>query len=140
MQLEIAKEVLHRLEVARDHRPLAAHEESLRKTVKLKSLGLSSLQRTIARQESRLLWLTEGDAPTKFFHIHTNARHRKKFIRSLLHQDQVVVDEYAKAQIAFDHFDALLGTQPHCTCSIDLGRIGLPSVDMTGLDDRFIES
>lgn len=25
--------------------------------------------RSIARQESRLLWLVEGNAPTKFFHL-----------------------------------------------------------------------
>lgn len=139
-QLEMAKEVLHQLEIARDHRRLAEHEELLRKAVKLKSLGHSSLQRTIARQELRLLWLSEGDAPTKFFHIHANARQRKKFIRSLVHQDQVVVDEDAKAQIAFDHFDALLGTPPQRTCSINFGRIGILSIDMSGLDDRFTES
>lgn len=138
-QLEIAKEILYRLEIARDHRSLADHEERLRKVVKLKSLGLSSLQRTVARQESRLLWLSEGDAPTKFFHIHANARQRKKFIHTLVHQGQVVVDEAAKAQIAFDHFDALLGTPPQRTCSIELSRIGLPMVDMAGMDDHFIE-
>jgi hypothetical protein len=43
-QLEIAK-VLLRLEMARDRRVLLDHEESLRKKVKLKSLGLASLHR-----------------------------------------------------------------------------------------------
>lgn len=57
MQLEIAKEVVHRLEIARDHRTLAPHEEVLRQKLKWKSLGLSSLQRNIARQVSRLHWL-----------------------------------------------------------------------------------
>lgn len=139
-QLEIAKEVLHRLEIARYHRPLGEHEELLRKIVKLKSLGLSSLQRTVARQESRLLWLAEGDAPTRFFHMHANVRQRKKFIRSLVHQEQVVFNEEAKAQIAFDYFDAILGTPPQRTCSIDLRAIGLPTVDMSGLDDKFTEA
>jgi hypothetical protein len=42
-----------------------------------KSLGLSSLHHTIARQESRLLWLSKGDTPTRFFHVHANSRRRK---------------------------------------------------------------
>jgi hypothetical protein len=45
-QLEIAKEVLLRLEMARDRRVLLDHEESLRKKVKLKSLGLSLHRQT----------------------------------------------------------------------------------------------
>jgi hypothetical protein len=72
-QLEIAREVVLQLEMARGRRTLASHEESLRQWLKLKSLALSSLQRTITHQESRLSWLKEGDAPTKFFHAHANA-------------------------------------------------------------------
>lgn len=55
MQLEMAKDLIRQLEIAGDHRALAAHEANLRRRLKLKSLGLSSLQRSIARQESRLL-------------------------------------------------------------------------------------
>jgi hypothetical protein len=76
MQLEIGKELLHQLEMARDQRVLAPHEESLRQLVKLKSLGLMSHRSSIARQEARLLWSREGDASTTFFHAHTNSRRR----------------------------------------------------------------
>jgi predicted transcriptional regulator len=57
LQLMLAREVLHLLEVAEDSRPLVPHEESLRQFVKLESLRLASLERTLARQESRLLWI-----------------------------------------------------------------------------------
>jgi hypothetical protein len=43
VQLEVTKEVVARLEAARDSRPLATHEEALRYEMKLESLGLSSL-------------------------------------------------------------------------------------------------
>jgi hypothetical protein len=42
-QLEIAKEVVRRLEMARDRRQLVDFEESLRQRLKVKSLGLASL-------------------------------------------------------------------------------------------------
>jgi hypothetical protein len=65
VQLVIANELVLQLESARDHRALVPHEENLRKEMKLKSLGLSSLQRSIARQESQILWLGAGDVPTE---------------------------------------------------------------------------
>jgi hypothetical protein len=43
LQLEVAMEVIHRLEMAGDRRTLVRHEESLRKMLKCKSLGLESL-------------------------------------------------------------------------------------------------
>jgi hypothetical protein len=91
-------EVMFRLEMAMDRQPLVAHEESLQKKLKLKALALSSLQRTIARQESRLLRLREGDALTKFFLIHANVRHRMNFIGSVEHDGQVLVSEDDKAR------------------------------------------
>jgi hypothetical protein len=51
LQLEVAKEVVTKLEGARDFCPLQVHEESLRQELKVKSLGLPSLQIMIARQE-----------------------------------------------------------------------------------------
>jgi hypothetical protein len=55
MQLEVAKEVLVNLEAAQDSRQLSVLEESLCCEMKLKTLELPSLQRTIARQESWVL-------------------------------------------------------------------------------------
>jgi hypothetical protein len=51
-QLEVEKEVVFRLEKAKDHRPLSTHEEGLRQCLKVLTLGLSSLQQTVSRQES----------------------------------------------------------------------------------------
>jgi hypothetical protein len=128
LQLEITKEVVAKLEVARDSRQLAPHEESLRCELKLKSLGLSSLQRIIARQESRVLWLSEGDAPIKFFHVQANARHRRKFIRSLEHDGQILVSEDHKVATVFDYFDSIMGTPPAHDCSIAFVHMDLPQL------------
>jgi hypothetical protein len=74
--------------MAWDHRQLGAHEEDLPPSLKLKLLGLSSLQHTVARQEARILWLSEGDAPTRFFHSQANDRRRKNHIHDMLHEGQ----------------------------------------------------
>jgi hypothetical protein len=103
----VAKEVLHQLESVRDVRSLAVHEENLRQLAKLKTLGLSLLQRNIARQELRFLWLREGDTSTKFFHAHANIRRCKKHIHNLLIDRNVVHSKEAKAQAIHSYFDNL---------------------------------
>jgi hypothetical protein len=52
---------------------MSVHEEGLRQLAKHRSLGLSSLQRTITRQEWRMLWFNKGDATTRFFHVQANS-------------------------------------------------------------------
>jgi hypothetical protein len=74
LQLEIAKEVVLRLEITRDSRAPAPHEESLWQLVKLRSFGLSSLLHTVTHQESHVLWLHEGDTPTKKIHMYVSVR------------------------------------------------------------------
>jgi len=67
-QLALAREVLHRLEVAQDRRTLSIGEDWLRKELKRLCLKLASLERTVARLRSRVRYLKEGDANTSFFH------------------------------------------------------------------------
>lgn len=77
LQLLVTKELVLRLDT-QDTRMLSLAEEDLRKHLKKLSLGLASLDRTIARQRSRILYLSEGDANTRLFHIHANGRRCKK--------------------------------------------------------------
>jgi hypothetical protein len=79
-QLVMSNEILHSLEVARDSRDLSYHEEWLRRKLKHHSLGLASLERTMARHRSGLNWLKEGDANTAYFHHHSRYRKRKKLL------------------------------------------------------------
>lgn len=83
LQLQMAKEILHRLEIERDSRDLTEEEEWLCKKLKLHCLGLASLERTIARLRSRILYLKEGDANTAFFHQQARFRKKKNFIPKL---------------------------------------------------------
>jgi hypothetical protein len=44
----------------------------LRSDLKTRVLGLVAVERLRRRQASRLIWLKEGDACTKFFHLKAN--------------------------------------------------------------------
>jgi hypothetical protein len=140
LQLAVAREVLLRLESAGDQRQLAAHETVLHRELKLKTLVLSSLRRTIARQESRILWIKEGDVPTTFFHAHANARQRHNHIRVLKRGDQTFLSEEDKVVVVFNFFNHVLDTPPLRTCRLKLEALDLPSLDLTALGDRFIEA
>jgi hypothetical protein len=104
MQIQVAKEVIFRLEVVHESRSLSPEELSLRHFLKLHYLGLTSLQRTIARQKSSLRWLREGDAYTKLFHLNANHRRRKNYIPSLLVDSRTLTHEDEKAAAAFTFF------------------------------------
>jgi hypothetical protein len=66
-QLSLAREILHRLEIAQDNRLLCGDEIWLKGRLKHHCLGLASLERTIARLRSRIKYLKEEDAKTSFF-------------------------------------------------------------------------
>jgi hypothetical protein len=138
LQLAIAQEVVLRLEQARDSRPLASHDETLLCRMKLKLLGLASL--TIARQESRLLWLSEGDTPLRFFHVYANARRRRKFIHTLQDDGRTYADEDQKAHLAFTFFNDILGMSAIRTGAINLELLDLPRLDLSQLEQRFTEA
>lgn len=86
MQITIALELIHRLDVASDSSNLSRRKSGYGKVLRRKLLGLCSLERLIARQKSRLLWLREGDASTRIFHQHAS-NHRRRNTISILHNN-----------------------------------------------------
>ena len=83
-QLALAKEILHKLEMAQDGRILSPAEFWLKNKLKKQSLLLSSFKRTMARLRARISWLRDGDANTKLFHLHARHRKRKNFVARLV--------------------------------------------------------
>jgi hypothetical protein len=130
--------VLH-LEIAQGSQQLRSCKEDLCKQLKLKSLMLSSLQRTIARQESCILWLNEGDAPTRFFHIDANSWRIRKCICSLMHEGHTLVVEHRKAKALFGYYDSLMGEPAQKTTTINLELLNVPQMDLSHLTERFTE-
>lgn len=96
--------VLHRLEIAQDSMVLSEEEEvwSLRK-LKQHSLVLASLERTVARLRSRIHYLKERDANTRFFHMQACIRKKRNFI-SKLEDDGRIVTNHGQMQDVLDGF------------------------------------
>ena len=80
LRLQVAREVIHRLDIAQETRMLSDDERGLRKWLKEKVTDLTSLENAHARRHARMTWIKLSDTNTKFFHIKSNAKIRKKFI------------------------------------------------------------
>lgn len=109
-QLDLAREILHQLEIAQDVRPLSNLECWLCNQLKKHSLALSSLQRTIARSRSRISWLSEGDANSALFHLHARHRKRRNFLSRLISEEGLILTSHAeKEKNVFEFYSSLLG-------------------------------
>jgi hypothetical protein len=86
-----------------------------------------------------VLWLREGDVPTKNFHVYANAQCRRNFIRSVNIGNQVVVSEPQKAQAFFNFYDGFMGEPAPRSCAIDLDQLDLPRLDLSQLSECFTE-
>jgi hypothetical protein len=78
-------------------------------------------------------WLKEGDACTKFFHLHANHHRRKNHIDSLLVDGVTLVAEADKAEAAFKYYDAILGSELPRTAVLDFSELGLSCLDLSEL-------
>jgi hypothetical protein len=72
--MAICREVVDQLERAQETRHLYLDEISLLKHLKQRILGLAPIEKSRARQKSRITWLRKGDTNTKFFQIMDNIR------------------------------------------------------------------
>jgi hypothetical protein len=86
-----------------------------------------------------VLWLSEGDAHTRFFHAQASVRHRYQFIRSLEHDGRTLVGEESKATMVFEFFDSIMGSAPTWSCSISLRHLDLLQLELGRLTDCFTE-
>lgn len=93
-QLLLAGEIILKYDQASDHRQLTETERAFRAKLKVKCLGLSSLERTMARQRARVRYLADGDANTKYFHLLARGRRRRNTITRLTHAGSTVTSHH----------------------------------------------
>lgn len=120
----LAREILHRLEIAQDQRQLTREENWLRGELKKHCLVLASRDRTIVLFSHLRIGL---------FHRTAGYRKRKNFIPKLLKEDQVVTGQEEKQDVMFDYFDGLLGTALPRTLTLDLPFFHRSGIDLSVL-------
>ncbi|KAM0928813.1 hypothetical protein ACQ4PT_002002 [Festuca glaucescens] len=138
--LLVANEIVLRLDVAQESKPLSTEEQWVRKSLKLKILGLVSLERTIARQRARVAGIKDGDATSQFFRILATGRRQRNCIASLRSSDRVTVGMDEKLGLATDHFLGLFGTAQPRGYDLSLEALALPPIDVSGLEAQFSEA
>jgi hypothetical protein len=84
-----------------------------------------------------MLWLSEGDACTKFFHAQVNGRRRNNHIHSPEHDSQTLLSMESKAEAAFSFFEAVMGMPAARSNSISLECLDLPHLNHNHLTSRF---
>jgi hypothetical protein len=94
--------------------------------------------RPIVRQRSGITFLAEGDANTRYFHLEACHRGRKKRIDQLEHQGMHIVNDL-RAQVFFQHFDGILGSQVHRSSLLNFDVLWLQSISHASLDFCFSE-
>jgi hypothetical protein len=69
LELQMANDVIKRLDEALDRRQLSQDKFQLRKDLKARILGLAAAEQSCYKQASQIVWLKEGNACTRFFHL-----------------------------------------------------------------------
>jgi hypothetical protein len=72
-------------------------------------LALASLEITVARLRSGLLWLKDGDANTSYFHQHARYKKRKNFIGKLQVGDRLLFEQEDKKEAVWISIIIFLG-------------------------------
>lgn len=137
LQIAIALEVIKQFDVAMETRALSNAERELRKCLKRKLLGLSSLERTIARQRSRMLQLRVGNGNTRLFHQQTSHRQRKNVMQTVRYNDQLYSGQEEVASAVDAYFGAAFGASDSRRHALNLEELGLPRLDLSHLDRPF---
>ncbi|XP_073360263.1 uncharacterized protein [Aegilops tauschii subsp. strangulata] len=133
LQIACANLVILRLDCTQEIKLLTEGERWLWATLKHLVLGLASLERTIARQRSRIKWLQEGNASTNLFHLITNGRKAKNFILAIEKDGEMITDQKGKEEAFFEALKEIMGrdsaqahrgsgvSEPYCPGSLRAG-------------------
>jgi hypothetical protein len=135
----MAREVLHRQEMAQDSRLLSWEESWLVRKLKQHCLVLASLERTIARLRSRVHYLMEGDANTSFFHMQARFRSKRNFISNLLDAGRTVTTHDQMEEVLHGYFSSPLGSDFQRQFTLNLANCHRPALDLSALDLPFTE-
>jgi hypothetical protein len=120
--------------------PHRGEKQNLIKDLKIRILGLSVLEKSRARQKSRLTWLRLEDANTKYFHLMANARKRKNFIHSLNTDNGMALAHQEKQLAIYNHYLKHTRTYTPRSCLLNFAELGWKQNQLSHLELPFSES
>ena len=136
-QLLLARELVLRLDYAQERRQLSLAENGLRKQLKMRCLGLSSLERAMARQRSRIRQLSDGDANTAYFHLISRGRKQRSYIPALL-ADGHITEDHSDMELALHkHFAGVFGSAPSEGRTLNFETLGFHHLNLDDQDLHF---
>lgn len=110
LQLTLAREVILRFDEEQERRLLEPWEADLRRCLKVRTLGLASLCKTIVRQRWRMLFPAEGDANTRFYQLQACHRSQQNTIHSLWVNGTKVISDQGLSSALFQYYNDVLGS------------------------------
>lgn len=126
------------LESAEEVRSLSSLECSLRPRLKLRYEELSLIEEIRWKQRSRVRWLREGDANTKFFHLRASCRRSINSISQLSDGNNLLSTPVPIANHLYSFFSSQLGRATQISASISFSLLyGQPDVDLSFLVSPF---
>jgi mannosylglycoprotein endo-beta-mannosidase len=102
--------------------------------MKMRCLGLSPLERTMARQWPRVRHLGEGNTNTAYFHLIAMGRRRRNFIPSLIVMGHIVADHEGLEQGLYDHFCGVFGMAVSGRSTVNFVTLGIQQLPLVDLD------
>lgn len=107
--------------------------------LKGRCLAFVSLERIRVRQRSRISYLREWDANTKFLHMKVNARRRKSTILPLQHDGNVAIAQDDMMNMVRSYYQGITGSHAPKDVGLDSEAIGLRPFELSGLEAPFTE-
>jgi hypothetical protein len=120
----ICREIIAQLDNAQESRVLFAEETQLKRLLKSRIMGLTAIERSIARQQSRLTWIKKDDANTRYFQIMASSKRKNNFISVLNNGTISATNQCDKHHLVFQHFQKHIGScsqRNHLLNFVELG-------------------
>lgn len=140
LAMATARKVIRQLETAMEFRQLTLAETRLIKQLKKRLLGLAAVEKSRARQKSRITLLRKGDANTKYFQLMASIRTRKKFIHGLQTENGLATTQAQKQEVVYNHFLTHIGTNTTRSCTLNFQQLGWQPRNLQALELPFTKA
>jgi hypothetical protein len=129
--------VISLLELAQESRVLSSDELEVISLLKKRLLGLATIERSMARQRSRLTWIKKGDVNMKYFQIMANNRKQKNYIAALSNGAEVITSHHEKHHLIFNHYQSHIGAYSQRSRLLNFSELQWQPQDLRHLDIPF---